>query len=190
MHTRPRAPRFRPPSSGYAAGVTRSGRKHAVWAGAVAAGLLAAGWSGSSTAGLAGARATLRHGKARTVRVSTRRVDGLGQVLVDSRGRTLYMFVPDKRRKVTCVGNCAVVWPPLKLAKGAKPAAAGKARQKLLGSDRDPAGGRVVTYARWPLYTYVGDTAPGTASGQALNLNGGLWYVLAPSGKLIRKKPS
>jgi hypothetical protein len=49
--------------------------------------------------------------------------------------------------------------------------------------------GAWVTYAHWPLYTYVSDTAPGQASGQALNLNGGLWYVISPSGKLITKKP-
>ena len=123
------------------------------------------------------------------VRVSTRKLAGLGSVLVNSHGRTLYMFVPDKRTKVTCVRACAAIWPPLKLAKGQKPAASGQARQKLLGSDRDPAGGRVVTYARWPLYTYVADTRPGVANGQALNLNGGLWYVLSPTGKVIRKKP-
>ena len=128
-------------------------------------------------------------GKRRTVVVATRKLPKLGVILVDSKGRTLYMFVPDKRRTVTCVRTCAAVWPPLKLAKGAKPVARGKAKTSLLGSDRDPAGGRVVTYHRWPLYTYVADTAPGQAKGQALNLNGGLWYVLAPSGQVIRKKP-
>lgn len=51
------------------------------------------------------------------------------------------------------------------------------------------AGGRVVTYDGWPLYTYVTDTAAGQANGQALNLNGGLWYVISPSGKVIKKKP-
>jgi predicted lipoprotein with Yx(FWY)xxD motif len=144
------------------------------------------------TASVAGARPTTTSGratKAEVVRVSTRKVEGLGQVLVDAQGRTLYMFVPDKRRKVTCTGSCAIAWPPLKLPKGAKLAAGGKARRKLLASDRDPSGGRVVTYARWPLYTYVADTKPGTATGQALNANGGLWYVLSPSGKVIRKKP-
>jgi hypothetical protein len=45
-----------------------------------------------------------------------------------------------------------------------------------------------VTYAGWPLYTYVTDTSPGTARGQAINLNGGLWDVIAPSGKVITKK--
>ncbi len=127
--------------------------------------------------------------RATSVVISTRALPKLGTVLVDSRGRTLYMFVPDKRTKVTCVGSCAVIWPPVKLAKGAKPVAKGKAKASLLGSDPNPAGGRVVTYDGWPLYTYVSDTAPGQARGQALNLNGGLWYVLAASGKVIKTKP-
>jgi predicted lipoprotein with Yx(FWY)xxD motif len=140
--------------------------------------------------GVAAAQATTTHAKtSRLVRVSTRNVQGLGQVLVDARGHTLYMFVPDKRRKVTCTGTCAASWPPLKLPKGARLVAGGKARQKLLGSDPDPAGGRVVTYAGWPLYTYVADTKAGAAFGQATNLNGGLWYVLSPAGKVIREKP-
>jgi len=124
------------------------------------------------------------------VRVSTRKLPKLGVVLVDSKGRTLYMFVPDKRSKVTCVSRCAVVWPPVKLPAGAKPAASGVAKLALLSSDRDPAGGRVVTYDKWPLYTYVADTAPGQAKGQALNLNGGYWYVLSPTGAVIRTKPA
>jgi predicted lipoprotein with Yx(FWY)xxD motif len=125
--------------------------------------------------------------QAKNVVISTRAVPRLGTVLVNSRGLTLYMFVPDKRAKVTCKGTCAAVWPPVKLPKGAKPVAKGKAKARLLGSDRSSLG-RVVTYAGWPLYTYVGDSAPGKATGQALNINGGLWYVLAPSGKVIRTK--
>lgn len=121
--------------------------------------------------------------------ISTKKLPKLGTVLVNGQGRTLYMFVPDKRKKVTCVRTCAVVWPPVKLSKGQKAVASGQAKSSLLGSDPNPAGGRVVTYAAWPLYTYVADTSPGTAKGQALNLNGGLWYVLTPSGKLIRTKP-
>jgi predicted lipoprotein with Yx(FWY)xxD motif len=132
--------------------------------------------------------ATRSSSRARRVRVSTRKVPKLGLVLVDAQGRTLYMFVPDKRRRVTCVKSCAAVWPPMQLAKGAKAVAAGKAKASLLGSDRNPSGGRVVTYNRWPLYTYVADRAPGQATGQALNLNGGYWYVLSPSGKVIKTK--
>jgi len=77
----------------------------------------------------------------------------------------------------------------VKLPKGAKPIATGKVKPSLLGSDADPAVGRVVTYSGCTLYTYITDTAPGQAKGQALNLNGGLWYVLASSGKVIRTKP-
>ena len=122
------------------------------------------------------------------VRISSRSISGLGPVLVNSQGRTLYVFAPDKHARVTCVSACAVVWPPVKLAAGAKPLAGAQVKQTLLGSDPDPAGGKVVTYAGWPLYTYVTDTAAGSARGQSLNLNGGLWYVIAPSGTVIRKK--
>lgn len=140
--------------------------------------------SATGSAGAAGAAA-----RAKAVVVSTRKLPKLGTVLVDSKGRTLYMFVPDKRKRVTCVHTCAVIWPPLKLPKGAKAVGKHGVKAKLLGSDRDPAGGRVVTYAHWPLYRYLSDTKPGQAKGQALNLNGGLWYVLSPAGKVIKKKP-
>ncbi len=125
-----------------------------------------------------------------SVVVMTRKLPKLGTILVNSKGRTLYMFVPDKQKKVTCVGACAAVWPPLKVAKGAKAVAKGAVKKSLLRSDKDPAGGYVVTYNGWPLYTYVADTSAGKASGQALNLNGGLWYVLSPSGKVIKTKIS
>ena len=115
--------------------------------------------------------------------VQTRKVGKLGTILVDSHGLTLYMFKPDRQKKVTCKGVCAASWPPLKLKKGQKPTAGGTAKKNFLGMD-----GSVVTYNRWPLYTYVGDRKPGQATGQATNLNGGLWYVLSPSGKVITKK--
>jgi len=130
------------------------------------------------------------HAQMAAVRVGTRKVAKLGVILVDSKGRTLYMFVPDKQHKVTCVRTCAKIWPPLKLPAGGKATATGAAKQALLGSDSNPAGGRVVTYNKWPLYTYVADTAPGQVKGQALNLNGGLWYVLSASGKIVRTKTS
>jgi len=147
----------------------------------------------SAFLGAAGASAKRRDStatkKPKPVVISTRRVPKLGTILVDGKGRTLYMFVPDKHRRVTCTGTCAVVWPPVMRPSGAKIEARGKAKTSLFGSDRDPAGGRVVTYHHWPLYTYIADRAPGQAKGQALNLNGGLWYVLGPSGKVIRTKP-
>ena len=146
----------------------------ALLAGVVA--IVAIGWAGSASSNAASRHAT----KAATVQTKT--LKKLGTILVNSKGRTLYMFVPDHQKKVTCKGSCAVAWPPLKLKKGVRPTAGGAARKKLLGMD-----GRVVTYDRWPLYTYIGDSKPGQANGQAQDLNGGLWYVLSPSGKVIKK---
>ena len=123
------------------------------------------------------------------VKISSATIPGLGPVLVNAQGRTLYIFAPDKHKKVTCVSACAAIWPPAFLPSGQKPVAAGIVMQSLLASDPDPAGGHVITYAGWPLYTYVTDSAPGQATGQALNLNGGLWYVISPAGKVITKKP-
>jgi predicted lipoprotein with Yx(FWY)xxD motif len=110
-------------------------------------------------------------------------------VLVNAQGRTLYIFVPDNDKKVTCTGGCAAIWPPAFVPSGQNPVASGSVKQSLLGSDPDPSGGQVITYAGWPLYTYVADSAPEKATGQAINLNGGLWYVISPSGTVIKTKP-
>jgi predicted lipoprotein with Yx(FWY)xxD motif len=120
------------------------------------------------------------------VKISAKSVPNLGTVLVNSQGLTLYTFAPDMHSKVTCLGSCASVWPPLMLESGEKPAATGQVRQTLLASVPDSEGGQVATYAGWPLYTYVADTSPGTATGQGLNVNGGLWYTISPSGKVIK----
>jgi predicted lipoprotein with Yx(FWY)xxD motif len=108
------------------------------------------------------------------VKISSSTIGRLGPALVNAQGRTLYAFAPDKGKKVTCVSTCAAIWPPAFLPSGNRAVAATPVKQSLLASDRDPAGGRVITYAGWPLYTYVSDTRPGQATGQALNLNGGL----------------
>lgn len=124
-----------------------------------------------------------------SVQISTRTLPGLGTVLVNGQGHTLYIFIPDKRKQVTCLSTCAELWLPFKLASGQKPVVSGQAKRSLLGSDPDPEGGQVATYAGWPLYTYISDSAPGSANGQALNSSGGLWYVLSPSGETITKIP-
>lgn len=151
---------------------------------AVVVAALTAGWAGSSVAksGVAGARHVTK-----SATVMTRKVRKLGVILVNSRGRTLYMFVPDRRKKVTCKASCAVIWPPLKIKTGHRPTAGGAAKQKLLGTDPNPGGGRVVTYNRWPLYTYITDHRAGQTTGQGVRNSGGLWYVLSPSGKVIKK---
>ena len=118
--------------------------------------------------------------------VKTRTIKNLGAVLVNSKGRTLYVFLPDKHRRVTCTGSCASFWPPLKSKGSGKPKAGGAAKSKLLGLDKSPSGGRVVTYNKWPLYTYVGDSAAGQATGQGLDSSGGKWYVISAGGKIVK----
>jgi predicted lipoprotein with Yx(FWY)xxD motif len=142
-------------------------------------GVLVSGCGGSApTSGVAGARHVTK-----SATVKTAKAKKLGVILVNSKGFTLYMFVPDHQKKVTCKGSCAVIWPPLKVKKGQKPTAGGAAKKKLLGTD-----GRVVTYNRWPLYTYITDRKPGQVTGQGVDNSGGKWYVLSPSGRVIKKK--
>jgi predicted lipoprotein with Yx(FWY)xxD motif len=153
-------------------------------------GFVAAGCGGSSSSaapksGVAGAEHSTS-----SVAVKTRKVKGLGTVLVNSRGRTLYVFMNDKQRHVTCTGSCASFWPPLKWKGSGKPKAGGAAKSKLVAWDKDPAGGKVVTYNKWPLYTYSGDSAAGDANGEGQNLNGGKWYVISAKGKLVKHKHS
>jgi predicted lipoprotein with Yx(FWY)xxD motif len=150
---------------------------------AALAGGLAAGCGGSSPAAGSGGPGGSR------VTVEAKSLPRVGMVLVSSQGDTLYMFAPDNQRQVTCTGYCADTWPPVKLPAGATLAAGSGVQQSLLGSDPDPAGGRVVTYNGWPLYTYSGDVQQGQATGQGINLNGGAWYVLRPSGHPLETAP-
>jgi predicted lipoprotein with Yx(FWY)xxD motif len=110
----------------------------------------------------------------------------LGKILVDGRGRTLYLFAKDRNGKSTCSGSCAVYWPPL-IASG-KPKAGAGARQSLLGTTRRADGRLQVTYRHHPLYRYAGDSAKGQTNGQGLNASGGLWWVLSPAGNKISSR--
>jgi predicted lipoprotein with Yx(FWY)xxD motif len=122
--------------------------------------------------------------------VTTGSVPGLGQVLVDGQGLTLYLFVPDKQSgSSTCYAECASAWPPLLLPDGVTAPVAGPGiKASLLATTHRTDGTVQVTYNKWPLYTWAGDSGPGQASGQGLNNLGGLWYVLSPDGATITKK--
>jgi predicted lipoprotein with Yx(FWY)xxD motif len=118
-------------------------------------------------------------------------VHGLGKVLVDGRGFTLYVFAPDKHSgKSTCYEKCAQAWPPLVVPTGVAKALAGPGvRAKLLGSTKRKDGTVQVTYKKWPLYTWVIDSAPGDVTGQDINNLGGKWYVITPAGLVVTKRP-
>jgi predicted lipoprotein with Yx(FWY)xxD motif len=111
------------------------------------------------------------------------RSTSLGMILVDSSGRTLYLFRKDKGSSSTCYGACAGAWPPL-TTKGAPTAGPG-VQASLLGRTMRSDGTTEVTYARHPLYYFAGDSAPGQTNGQGVDASGALWFVLSPSGAAI-----
>jgi predicted lipoprotein with Yx(FWY)xxD motif len=98
-------------------------------------------------------------------------------VLANARGFTLYSFAPDTPSKSVCNGSCAAYWPPVKGPVSAGPGVTGR-----LGTIKRSDGSTQATYNGHPLYTYVGDSAPGQAHGNNLNLNGGLWREIPTAG--------
>jgi len=123
--------------------------------------------------------------------VTTGTVPGLGTVLVAGNGFTLYMFAPDKQSGVsTCYNGCAVGWPPLLLTGTDVPIYGHGVNPALLGTTKRTDGTLQLTYNSWPLYLWQGDSEPGQATGQAINNDGGLWYVLNPAGQVVTNKAS
>jgi predicted lipoprotein with Yx(FWY)xxD motif len=115
--------------------------------------------------------------------VSVAAAPKLGQIVVDSRGFTLYDFHKDKGGKSSCYGACAGVWPPL-TTEGA-PEAKGGAIASNLGTTERNDGTMQVTYAGWPLYTYTADAKPGEANGNDYSSFGAQWYALKANGEEV-----
>lgn len=108
----------------------------------------------------------------------------LGQVLVDSNGLTVYLFLADKGTISSCSSpNCVQYWPPV-LTTGAPQAGAG-VTASLLGTTTRTDGTTQVTYAGHPLYRFINDKTAGEATGQGVNAFGAPWYVVSPSGAQI-----
>src|SRR5580658_7201260 len=98
-------------------------------------------------------------------------------LLTNASGLTLYWFAPDTSGKSVCYGSCAAYWPPVTGTPSAGPGGTG-----TLGTITRTGGSIQATYDGHPLYTYIGDNAPGQASGNNLNLNGGLWHDVPITG--------
>jgi len=143
-----------------------------------------------AVAGVAAAAAVTHQstasGKATAGRVTLHKTK-VGSVLATSSGRTLYLFLKDKKGHSACYGQCARYWPPL-MKKGALRAAHG-VKAKLLGTTKRKNGKRQVTYKGHPLYLYTADTNAGQVTGQGLNFFGGKWFALSASGKAIKRLP-
>ncbi|MFL5841282.1 MAG: hypothetical protein ACJ77Z_12610 [Thermoleophilaceae bacterium] len=125
------------------------------------------------------AKTAVRH--VPTVRVAPTR---LGKILVDSRGRTLYLFTKDSGTKSACSGACATAWPPLR-ASGKSTVGSG-AKGSLV---RTTAGSQV-TYNGHPLYTFIKDTKSGETNGEGQTAFGGHCLAVSPAGKQDSSQPS
>jgi predicted lipoprotein with Yx(FWY)xxD motif len=108
---------------------------------------------------------------------------GQSQILVDSTGRTLYLFEADSGTASNCSDACAAAWPPL-LTNG-KPTTGASARASLIATTKRSDGTSQVTYNGHPLYRFASDTMPGDTTGQAVSGFGALWYVLSAAGNPI-----
>jgi predicted lipoprotein with Yx(FWY)xxD motif len=113
---------------------------------------------------------------------------GLGRILVDGHGHTLYLFAKDRPRKSTCAGACAAFWPPL-IAKR-KPFAGPGVKAKLLGATRRADGRLQVTYNHHPLYAFTKDAHRGDTKGEELDAFGAEWYALSAAGTRVEKAPA
>jgi predicted lipoprotein with Yx(FWY)xxD motif len=102
---------------------------------------------------------------------------GGATVLTNAKGFTLYWFAPDTPATSKCNGSCATFWPPVKGSATTGAGVTGK-----LATIKRSDGSVQATYNGHPLYTYKGDTAPGQAKGNGLNLSGGVWHEVTTSG--------
>ena len=142
-------------------------------AAAVLAACSSSGTSSSSAAG--GGTSTGSPAAATTGSLKTATIGG-ATVLTSAKGFTLYSFAPDTPTKSNCNGTCAQNWPPVK-----GPATASGVTGTF-GTIKRSDGSVQCTFDGHPLYTFVGDTAPGQAKGNGLNVAGGVWHEITTSG--------
>ena len=131
---------------------------------------------GSSPAAQGSSAAAQGSSAAGGAALATTTVSGT-KVVTNAKGFVLYWFVPDTSTTSNCSGSCATYWPPL-----TGPVTAGSGVTGTLGTITRSDGTKQATYDGHPLYTYAGDKAPGQATGNGLNISGGLWYEMTVSG--------
>jgi predicted lipoprotein with Yx(FWY)xxD motif len=110
-------------------------------------------------------------------------VSGLGSVLVNSDGMTVYEFAKDQGTTSSCYGPCEEAWPPVTTT--GEPSAGEGASASQLGTTKRKDGTLQVTYAGHPLYTFIEDKAPGEANGNGSEAFGGKWWALDESGAMV-----
>jgi predicted lipoprotein with Yx(FWY)xxD motif len=145
--------------------------------GAIAAALVVAACGSSSSTGNSGSGSGSSAAAAASGGALSASKVGGATLLTNAKGFTLYWFVPDTSTASKCYGSCAKYWPPVP-----GPASAGSGVTGTLGVITRSSGAKQATWNGHPLYTYVGDTSPGQAKGNGLNISGGVWHEIALSG--------
>jgi predicted lipoprotein with Yx(FWY)xxD motif len=108
---------------------------------------------------------------------------GLGKILVDSHGKTLYLFKKDSGTRSACTGACAAAWPPLRASH--KPVVGSGASPSMVTTAPRSDGAPQVVYHGHPLYLFSGDKNPGDTNGQGVTAFGGAWYAVSPAGNMV-----
>lgn len=119
---------------------------------------------------------------------SVANVSGVGNVVVDGKGRTVYILTSGGKTNVPCndASGCTKLWPDLPLPNGMSSATAGPGiKASLLGTMKLSDGETYPTYNGWLMYEYTGDPGPGQAKGEGIKSFGGTWYALNASGNPV-----
>jgi predicted lipoprotein with Yx(FWY)xxD motif len=148
--------------------------------------LVAAGCGGGSSnsgGSAAAASSPPKTSSGQPATVGTASAGNLGTILVDSQGRTLYLFEKDAGTKSACFGACATNWPPLR--DSGKPTAGTGVNASLLGTTPRSDGAPQVTYDGHPLYTFVMDHKPGDTNGQGVTAFGASWFTVDSAGSAV-----
>jgi predicted lipoprotein with Yx(FWY)xxD motif len=179
-----------------------TGRTHSTGRGPVVAALTAAaaaavlagcasGGNGSSSAASGSAGGGQQSGAATTI--ASRQVSGVGTVLTDQSGKTLYTPEQEANGTIKCTGSCLSFWFPVTVASGVTPHAGSGLTGKLASIQR-PDGTSQVTYNGEPLYTFKLDSGPGQTHGNDFTDSFGgqsfVWHAATASGTAPAPAPS
>ena len=137
--------------------------------------LAACGGSSSNSSGAASASS----GGSATVTVS--KLPGYSSVLTTSSGQAVYLLSADPSGASKCSGSCTTDWPPLVATQSLRAGPGVKA--SLLSTFKRDDGKEQVMYNHHALYTHKGQ---GAASGAGVAADGGVWYLVSPSGSAVK----
>ncbi|MFI4977241.1 MAG: hypothetical protein ACHQC8_00965 [Solirubrobacterales bacterium] len=142
--------------------------------------------SAASVSAVAGAQAGVPSASASRVAKVQLRHTGLGNILVDASGFTLFRFTKDGRNQDMCVkiSQCPGTWPALTTS--GKPLAGPGVKASLLSTIKLPGGARQVTYAGHALYRYANAEERAETTYVSAMQFGGIWYAVNAAGNTVK----